>query len=185
MDKMNRYSLNLFKKPATWVVIGLVFVAVVLYCYLLIFTPKSVIPVVEKKASNNNLKELVVSDVFVKQANNGQMLEEFPKGLIVDKDAVILASAESVTTSTSTRTFVTSYITKLTIEQLEKKYLEYTKANGFGATNNSNKVQGYLSIVALPEDFSESQSFKSFTVSTMKDPRNSDIIVMITYNTKK
>lgn len=130
-----------------------------------------------------NNKKLVVNDVFVEQAEDGQLLEGFPEGLIIDKNAVIVASAENVSNTPGLRVFVTSYKTNLSLEQLEKGYTDFIKANGFNVVSNSSKEQGSLSIMAVSKDLSK--SFSSFTVNSAKIFGEQGSIVMITFNIKK
>mgnify|MGYP001594989863 FL=1 len=164
---------SFFKNPIFLVV--LVFLILILGALAYYLLPKSNTP-------DNKPKEFAVSDVFVKQADNGQLVEGFPAGLVVDKDAVILASAESVTANPNLRSFGISYKTKLTSKELEKKYLDFIKANNFSVTSNQSKDQGSLSIMATTKDMFK--SFSSFTVNSTKSA-DGEIIVMVTYNTKK
>ncbi|MEK7634850.1 MAG: hypothetical protein AAB446_00215 [Patescibacteria group bacterium] len=159
---------NLFKKPVFLLSVILIILIAVGFVGLLKYKP------------SESKKEFDSKNLFVRQAENGKVIEAVPLGLIVDEEALILASSERASSHSSYQTFVTSYKTKLSQKDLESKYQDFIKKNNFKVINVATSTKSSFSISAISEESSES-FFVNLT--RLDDQQNS--IVMIIFNKKK
>jgi hypothetical protein len=133
-----------------------------------------------KNYLGNRAQKFDPNSVLVNQAKQGEILTEVPAGLIVDKAAVILGSSENVSQDSNTQTFVTSYKTNLSFDELQKGYIDFAANNGFNIISNSGKDEGYLSIFAASPEFD-----KNFSVTMTPSGSQQGSIIMIMFSKKK
>lgn len=82
--------------------------------------------------------------VIVKKAKPGELVEGFPKELIVSTDAKIRGSAENLSKSSNTQFLVSSYETSENISKIEEYYLDYFEKNGWQVVNKKQINQNLL-----------------------------------------
>jgi hypothetical protein len=149
---------DLFKKPIFWIVLGVVLVVVSALLYVLPLINKPAI-IEEAKPVDNSPK---ISEILIKGAPQGKLVEGFPADLIVDKSAVITGSAENNSSDPKIQFLVTTYKTELSFPVIYQRYKSYFESNNWNIQTPdtkdklhlyaNNTTQGWLNIQLVKEE---------------------------------
>jgi hypothetical protein len=138
-----------------------------------------------KKPAGSNLPKFDPKSVIVQMADEGKILTEVPAGLVVDKNAKILGSAENVSQDPNSKIFVTSYVTEFSVNEIKKGYSDFAKNNNYSVPGDSqsggeNIDGGAIGMTFIAKDFSN-----FFIVTFSKDENQKNLVTVISTSIKK
>jgi hypothetical protein len=116
-------SARLSKKPVFWIVLGLILLLIAVVAFSFFGTPATPSP-------TTNTGDLVQSTVL-KRAPVGQLVEGFPKELILDKGAKLVDSAEYQSPTPGDKKLEATYATGKSLDEIRKSYLSYFQKEGW------------------------------------------------------